>query len=159
MEDRTAVSYSNRYVRQRKNAPKSSLFLPKEISLSAGFFKGCGMLYSLSRWSSMILNRPAEYIKNRTGPRQLPYGTPDPRLNGWDIQFFIRTLCSLWDYFKRCTIIFSTFLLPYPSFFHLKECFYSDFGPSALRLRMKESAIIFAANDVWYGEDMREHPR
>ena len=32
------------------------------------------------------------------------------------------------------------------------------FGPSALRLRMEESAVIFAAYDVWYGEDMRERP-
>jgi len=92
------------------------------------------MLYSLSTWSSMILNRPAEYIKNRTGPRQLPCGTPDPKLNGWDMQLF-----ALYEI---------TFLLPYPSLVHLKECFYFDFGPSALRLRMEELAIIFAANDV-----------
>ena len=39
-----------------------------------------------------------------------------------------------------------------------KKNFYSDFGLSALRLRMEESALIFAAYDVWYGEDMRERP-
>ena len=39
-----------------------------------------------------------------------------------------------------------------------KKIFYSDFGPSALRLRMEESAVIFAAYDVWYGEDMRGRP-
>ena len=50
--------------------------------------------------------------------------------------------------------MFSTFFLAYPSFFHLKKLFYSDFGPSALRLRMEESVVIFAAYDVWYVEDM-----
>ena len=54
--------------------------------------------------------------------------------------------------------VFNLFFLAYPSFFHLKKCFYSDFGPSELRLIMEESAVIFAAYDVWYGEDMREHP-
>ena len=37
-----------------------------------------------------------------------------------------------------------------------KKCSYSDFVPSALRLKMEESAVIFAAYDVWYWEDMRE---
>ena len=60
--------------------------------------------------------------------------------------------------FRPCTIMFSTFFLAYPSFFHLKKIFYSDFGPSALRLRMEKSAVIFAAYDVWYGEDMRKRP-
>lgn len=36
--------------------------------------------------------------------------------------------------------------------------FYSDVGPSALRIRMEESAVIVAAYDVLYGEDMRECP-
>ena len=40
--------------------------------------------------------------------------------------------------------MFSTFFLTYPSCFQLK-CFYSDFGPSALRLRMQESADIFCS--------------
>ena len=51
-------------------------------------------------------------------------------------------------HFRPCTIMFSTFFLAYPSFFHLKKFFYSDFGPSALRLRMKESAVIFAK--IWF---------
>ena len=51
----------------------------------------------------------------------------------------------------------STFFLAYPSFFSPKKSFYSDFRPSTLRLRMEESAVIFAAYDV-YGEDMRECP-
>ena len=54
--------------------------------------------------------------------------------------------------------MFSTFLLAYLLFFHLKKFFYSDFGPSALRLRMEESAVIFAdymTYDIMY-EDMRE---
>ena len=39
------------------------------------------------------------------------------------------------------------------------NCFYSDFGPSALQLRMEESKVIFATYDIWwYGEDMREYP-
>lgn len=48
--------------------------------------------------------------------------------------------------------MFSTFFLAYPLFFHLKKCFYSDFGSSALRLRMEESVVIFSANDrcmIW----------
>ena len=40
MENHRAVSYSNRDVIRRKNAPKSSLFLPKGISWSAGWCKG-----------------------------------------------------------------------------------------------------------------------
>ena len=35
-----------------------------------------------------------------------------------------------------------------PSFFHQTKSSYFDFGPSALRLRMEESAVIFAAYDV-----------
>ena len=31
--------------------------------------------------------------------------------------------------FRPCIIMFSTFFLAYPLFFHLKKCFYSDFGP------------------------------
>ena len=54
--------------------------------------------------------------------------------------------------------MFSNFFLAYSSFFHLKKISYSDFGPSALRLRMEESAVIFAAYDVRYGEDMQERP-
>ena len=54
-------------------------------------------------------------------------------------------------HFKPCTIMFSTFFLAYSTFFHLKKCFYSDFWPSALRLRMEESAVILAAFDVCYG--------
>jgi len=39
------------------------------------------------------------------------------------------------------------------------NCFYSDFGPSALQLRMEELVVIFATYDIrWYGEDLREHP-
>ena len=38
--------------------------------------------------------------------------------------------------------MFSTFFLAYPLFFHLKKGFYSDFGPSVLRLRMEESTVI-----------------
>ena len=49
---------------------------------------------------------------------------------------------------RPCTTMLSIFFLAYPSFFHLKKFFYSDFGPSALRLRMEESAVIFAAYDV-----------
>ena len=51
-------------------------------------------------------------------------------------------------HFRACTIMFSPFFLAYPSFFHLKKCFYSDFEPSALRFRMGESAVISAAYDV-----------
>ena len=51
-------------------------------------------------------------------------------------------------HFRPCTIMFSTFFRAYPSFFQLKRFFYSDFGPLALRLRMEESAVIFAAYDV-----------
>ena len=54
--------------------------------------------------------------------------------------------------------MFSTFFLAHPSFFHLQKCFYFDFGPSALRLRLEELAVIFAAYDVLYGEDMQERP-
>ena len=53
--------------------------------------------------------------------------------------------------------MFLTFFLAYPSFFHL-IFFSSAVGPSALRLRMEESAVIVAAYDVLYGEDMRERP-
>ena len=54
--------------------------------------------------------------------------------------------------------MFSTFFLAYPSFLHLFFFFYSDVWPSALRIRMEESAVIVAAYDVLYGEDMRECP-
>mgnify|MGYP007058658916 CR=1 FL=1 len=51
--------------------------------------------------------------------------------------------------------MFSNFFLAYSHIphFHQKNC--SDFAPSALRLRMEESAVIFAAYDVWHGEDVR----
>ena len=60
-------------------------------------------------------------------------------------------------HFRPCTIMFSTFFLAYPSFFHLKKVFYYDFGPSALRLRM-ESAVIFAAYDVHMGKTCEKAP-
>ena len=54
--------------------------------------------------------------------------------------------------------MFQLFFLAYPSFFHFKKCFYSDFRPSALRLIMEESAAILATYDERYGEDMRQRP-
>ena len=58
-------------------------------------------------------------------------------------------------YFRSCTIMFSTFFLAYPSFFHLKKCNLFQFGPLALWLRMEESAVIFAAYDVHLGRHAR----
>ena len=52
-------------------------------------------VFALGRCLSMSLNKPAAYIKKRSGPRELPCGTPDPRLNASDMQFFIRILCFL----------------------------------------------------------------
>ena len=60
--------------------------------------------------------------------------------------------------FSPCTIMFSTFFWHICRFSSSKKCFHSDFGPSAMRLRMEESAVIFAAYDIWYGEDMQVPP-
>ena len=61
-------------------------------------------------------------------------------------------------HFRQCTINGFNFFLAYPSFFHLQKCFYSDFGPSALQLRMEESVAIFAVQlmtyEYMYGVDM-----
>ena len=52
---------------------------------------------------------------------------------------------NLFNFFSCISVVFPPF-------------FYSDVGPSALRLKMEESAVIVATYDVLYGEDMRERP-
>ena len=45
---------------------------------------------ALRRCLSMMLNKPAAYIKKRTGPRQLPCGTLDPKLNASDMHSLLK---------------------------------------------------------------------
>ena len=57
-------------------------------------------------------------------------------------------------HFRQWTINGFNFFLEYPSSFHLQNCFYSDFGPSALQLRMEESVFAVQLMTYEYGVDM-----
>ena len=47
------------------------------------------------------------------------------------------------------------FLLAYLLLSYLKKCFYSDFGPSALQLRMEKTVVIFACYHMLGGRHAR----
>ena len=81
---------------------------------------------------------------------ELPEDEKDVKKIGYTEERAEKALKEYWRQkdIRPCTTMLSTFFLAYPSFFHLKKFFYSDFGPSALRLRMEESAVIFAAFDI-----------